>query len=264
MTSKKIAMVNTLPEREGFFDILESVILRWMLTKKIDSLQHPLVKRWVKLRTERSYREETQAVLVVGKKIINELQTKILISNRPGPNVEYLVTDEILKKITGLHNPDGFAAEVILPKPQMLLGKKYIIILDRISDPGNLGTLLRTALALNWEGVIVTPDTVDLFNDKALRAAKGATFRLPYTCMTHEEIADFLKKNSFHAYTADIEGDVLGTIRFKAPIALILSNESSGPTHDIGKKITIPMSKSAESLNVAAAGAILLYSMRSL
>lgn len=234
-----------------------------MLTKKIDSLQHPLVKRWVKLRTERSYREETQAVLVVGKKIIKEIPTKVLISNKPGPDVEYLVTDEILKKITGLNQPDGFAAEVILPKPQLLFGLKHILILDRISDPGNLGTLLRTALALNWEGVIVTPDTVDLFNDKALRAAKGATFRLPYTCMTHEEIADFLHKNGFHAFTADIEGEVLGRVPFKTPIALILSNESKGPTHSIGKKITIPMSKSAESLNVASAGAILLYSMRS-
>lgn len=234
-----------------------------MLTKKIDSLQHPLVKRWVKLRTERSYREETQAVLVVGKKIVREIPVKILISTTPGPGVHYLVTDEILKKITGLNQPDGYAAEVEIPKPQMLFGLKYLLILDRIADPGNLGTLLRTALALNWEGVIVTPDTVDLFNDKALRAAKGATFRLPYTCLTHEEIAEFIRKNGIHAFTADTDGKPFEQTSFKPPLALILSNESTGPAHDIGQKITIPMSGSMESLNVAAAGAILLYAMRS-
>lgn len=233
-----------------------------MLTKKIDSLQHPLVKRWVKLRTERSYREETQSVLVVGKKIVNEISTKAIISTTPGPKVDYLVTEEILKKITGLHQPDGLAAEAVLPRPQLLLGLKSILILDQIADPGNLGTLLRTALALNWEGIIVTPNTVDLFNDKALRAAKGATFRLPYACMTHEEISDFLRKNGITAFTADIEGEVLGRVPFKSPIALVLSNESKGPSHSIGQKITIPMSDKTESLNVASAGAILLYEMR--
>ncbi len=232
-----------------------------MVTKKITSLQHPLVKHWVKLRTDKAYREETQRVLVSGKKMVKELPVEVLITvNGEG---EHEVTEEIMKKITGLEQPDGFAAEVKLPAPQNVGKMEYVVVLDRIADPGNLGTLLRTALALGWGGVIVTPGTVDLFNDKALRAAKGATFRLPYAQMSHEEIADL----KHHFYTADLQGKSVETLQFKAPLALILSNESQGAqawSASVGEKITIPMKGQMESLNVAISGAILLYAMRHL
>lgn len=120
---------------------------------------------------------------------------------------------------------------------------------------------MRTALGLGWEGVILTPGTVDLFNDKALRAAKGATFLLPYTRMTTEEIA----RLKLHFFTADLEGTPLEKGDFKPPLALILSNEGRGPgtwSEKLAKKITIPMSRQIESLNVATSGAILLYAMR--
>ena len=172
-----------------------------------------------------------------------------------------LVSEAILKKITGLNQPDGFAAEIQLPQPQDLRDKEFLVILDRIADPGNLGTLLRTALALNWEGVIVTPGTVDLFNDKVLRAAKGAHFHLPYARLSIEEIAAL----KLHFYTADLEGDPLGTTPFQTPSALILSSEGHGPgswSEGRARKITIPMNPHVESLNVAASGAILLYAMR--
>lgn len=234
-----------------------------MVPKKITSLQHPLIQHWVQLRTERAYREETQRLLVVGEKMSRELPIEILIALEPSSEIDcketYLVTEPILKKITGLNQPDGFAAEIGLPAPEDLSGKKFLLILDQIADPGNLGTLLRTALALNWEGVIVTPGTVDLFNDKALRAAKGAHFHLPYARMTPEEIAQL----HLHFYTADLEGEPLGTSHFQAPMALILSSEGHGAKiWPKSKKITIPMSGQTESLNVAASGAILLYAMR--
>lgn len=230
-----------------------------MVTKKITSLQHPLVKHWVKLRTDKAYREETQRVLVSGKKMVKELPVEVLITvNGEG---EHEVTEEIMKKITGLEQPDGFAAEVKLPAPQNVREMEYVVVLDRIADPGNLGTLVRTALALGWDGVIMTPGTVDLFNDKALRAAKGATFRLPYAQMSHEEIA----KLKHHFYTADVQGKPVEAMQFKAPLALILSNESQGAqawSDSLGEKITIPMKGQMESLNVAISGAILLYAMR--
>ncbi|HSX11062.1 MAG TPA: RNA methyltransferase [Chlamydiales bacterium] len=236
-----------------------------MVTKKITSLQHPLVKHWVELRENRSYREEAQRVLVSGEKMARELRPKVLISLEATSIVaedHYLVTEAILKKITGLEHPDGFAAEIALPPPQDLTSKKYLVILDQIADPGNLGTLLRTALALQWEGVIVTPGTVDLFNDKALRAAKGATFRLPYARLTTDEIAQL----KVHFFTADLEGKALPNAQFKPPMALILSHEGRGPgswSSTIAQKITIPMGEEVESLNVASSGAILLYAMRS-
>jgi TrmH family RNA methyltransferase len=235
-----------------------------MVTKKITSLQHPLVKHWVELREKRSYREEAQRVLVSGEKMATELPIRVLITLEPTsiPAPEhYLVTEAILKKITGLENPDGFAAEVSLPTPQDLSSKKFLIILDRIADPGNLGTLLRTALALGWEGAILTPGTVDLFNDKALRAAKGATFHLPYARIPTEEII----RLKTHFFTADLEGKPLHKAIFHPPLALILSHEGQGPSlwsSSLAQKITIPMNTHVESLNVASSGAILLYTMR--
>lgn len=235
-----------------------------MVPKKITSLQHPLIHHWVRLRTERAYREENQRLLVVGEKMSRELPIETLIALELSSEIHaketYLVTEPILKKITGLNQPDGFAAETLLPSPQDLKAKKFVLILDQIADPGNLGTLLRTALGLNWEGVILTPGTVDLFNDKALRAAKGAHFHLPYARMTLEEIVQL----DLHFYVADLEGTPLETAHFQMPMALILSSEGHGARNWRNfKKITIPMNGTTESLNVAASGAILLYTMRS-
>lgn len=244
-----------------------------MLAKKIISLQHPLVKHWVSLRSDRACREEKKRVLLMGEKAIRELAEKIpvhaLISLEETPKIPcreaFCVTEGILEKITGLKNPDGYAAEVSLPKPQDLSGKSSLLILDGVSDPGNLGTLLRTALALGWEGIAATPGTVDLFNDKALRAGKGAQFHLPYAHLTQEETADLLKRNGFHAYLADLEGRPLDQTKPKRPLALILSREAQGPSlwaERIAEKITIPMEPGVESLNVASSGAILLYALR--
>ena len=133
----------------------------------ITSLQHPLVKHWFLLRSDRAYREDAQRLLIVGEKMIRELadgvEIEALISLRPVSGVQakekHLVTDGIFKRITGLEHTDGFAAEIALPPPQSLsdfTSKKYVLVLDQVSDPGNLGTLLRTALALGWEGVILT------------------------------------------------------------------------------------------------------------
>lgn len=236
-----------------------------MLTKKITSLQHPLVKHWIQLREERVYREETQRVLITGEKMIRELSPRVLISLEPVPDSDVseqvVVTEAILKKITGLECPDGFAAEVVLPPPQDLSSKQFLVILDQISDPGNLGTLIRTALAFQWGGVVVTPGTVDLFNDKALRAARGATFRLPYARQTTDELSRW----KTHFFCADLEGRALPQSAFRPPVALILSNEARGAgswSNPIAQKITIPMGPAVESLNVATSGAILLYAMR--
>ena len=236
-----------------------------MLAKKITSLQHPLVEHWLRLRLEKSYREETQRVLISGKKMIEELPVQRLITLAPHPEIgckdQILVTEPILKKITDLPSPDGFAAEVFLPPEQDLKKRRRLLILDQIQDPGNLGTLARTALGLSWEGVILTDGCVDFFNDKALRAGRGAQFHLPYRRMSEEEIASF----GLFLYTADLKGTPLEDLQTKEPLGLILSHEGRGVqswSSSIAKKITIPMSSLVDSLNVAASGAILMYQMR--
>lgn len=235
-----------------------------MLAKRIESLQHPLIKHWLELRSSRAYREETKRVLIAGEKMASELPLETLISLEPSDipaKEKYLVSEAILRKITGLQAPDGFAAEVALPPEQNLQSKPYLLVLDQLSDPGNLGTLIRTALALNWDGVLLTPNTVDPFNDKAVRASMGAVFLLPYQRISTDALSSW--KRTF--FTADLEGKELSTAKFSPPLALILSNESAGPSDwsdKLSTKITIPMSGKTESLNVAASGAIFLYTMR--
>lgn len=240
-----------------------------MLPKTITSLQHPQVRHWTQLLRDKTHRIKSGSVLISGEKLVRELAVDTpflcLMTLEDAPKIEarerYVVNESILKKITGLESPDGYAAEIPLPEPRDLSGSKLLLILDQISDPGNLGTLLRTAYALGWDGVIATPGTVDFFNDKAIRAAKGATFRLPYAIMPPEELSSW--KISY--YVADIEGEPLSEISFRSPRALILSSEAKGPcawAEKIGVKIHIPMRAETESLNVASAGAILLYAMR--
>ncbi|QZA59396.1 TrmH family RNA methyltransferase [Candidatus Rhabdochlamydia porcellionis] len=238
----------------------------------LSSLQHPLVKHLVKLRRNRAYRYEQKTVLISGIKLICELSQKfsfknILIEKTYRPLFSYKAQQTnttslaILEKITGLEAPEPIAAEVCMPIFQDLKSSKRLLILDRVVDPGNLGTLLRTALAFDWD-VFLVEGCVDLYNDKALRAAKGATFFLNLTQGSLVHLQSLLQKGSFSIYAADAKGDKLQKNLPKKSIALALGNESHGVNPFImqhAKKIAIPIKKSVESLNVAIAGAIFMY-----
>jgi TrmH family RNA methyltransferase len=237
-----------------------------MLPKEISGLQHPLVKDLTFLRSDRAERARKKQVVLIGEKMIHELALKtpleILITTAPAPNLKakekFLATEPILQKISGLPSTDGFIAVAQLPEPQEVTAVSHLLILDRISDPGNLGTLLRTALALGWGGVLFTPGTVDPFNDKALRASKGALFSLPYGYMDQPP-------PNRRLYLADMEGKPLHKTKIETPLALILSHEATGSApwaEKCAEKISIPMHNGVESLNVAASGAIFLYEMK--
>jgi TrmH family RNA methyltransferase len=243
-----------------------------MLTKEITSLQHPFIKHIVQLRIDRDVRQASQQALVAGHKLIQELSSCISFDllifeeNYTLPSFlkakEYLrVTDAILKKITGLEQPEPIAALVPLPKQQNFSKKKFLLSLDGVSDPGNLGTLIRTAYALGWEGIFLTPSTCDPFNDKAIRAAKGASFFLPIQQGTYEELQDLVEKNSLNAYVADAKGTPFDKKSVRQPIFLILGNEAQGVNVMLKKKypcLSLQI-QNIDSLNVAVAGAILMY-----
>jgi TrmH family RNA methyltransferase len=247
-----------------------------MITKEISSLQHPIVKALVELRKERSVRYEEQHVLIYGNKLVSEIgehasiDMLIIADNHPiprhlDPRELVIVSKEIMKKITGVQSPEPIAAVVPMPEPADLSSKRFVLALDGISDPGNLGTLLRTSLALGWEGVFITTDSTDPFNDKALRAAKGATFRQSLALGTREELANLIHKSGFHAYVADLRGTSPKELRVQTPLLLILGSESHGVSAEMKKRypaISIPMSGQMESLNVASAGAILMYGLK--
>lgn len=246
------------------------------MAKNITSLQHPIVKHLVHLHQNRDYREEHQSAVIEGKKLISEvcfkqpaklllaLDESLIPANIKAKEV-LIVPQEIIKKISGLQNPDGFIAEVTLPKPTSFKGMKWIIACDGINDPGNLGTLLRSGLALGWEGAFILNNTCDPFNDKAIRAAKGATFRLPMAHGSWSDLNKIIQSNKLKPLVADMEGKDVAEFSIKPGVLLVLSNESQGVSEEANEhceRISIPMSGKMESLNVAAAGGILMYELR--
>jgi TrmH family RNA methyltransferase len=243
-----------------------------MIAKQIKSLQHPIVKHIVCLRENTKYRREKNKAVVFGYKIVQELAKKQLISsllltNETKPieiktKEKIIFSAAIMKKISGLKNPEPIGAIIDLPKQKDLSKKKRLLVLDHISDPGNMGTIIRSAYALGWEGIILMPNCVDLFNDKVIRASKGCCFYFPHMYCLTEEIKMMIEKHSFNVFIADIKGKSLEKQIFAPPLLLILSNESSGVNSwEDYTHITIPIEK-INSLNVAIAGGICMYSIK--
>lgn len=231
------------------------------------------IKHLINLRDDRHYRKEKSQVLIMGRKLVKELSPLEILIVEEGSEIPqgvsaketHTVSHAELKKITALISPEPYAAVVKLPSESHLRDCTYLLILDGVSDPGNMGTLLRTALGLGWDGVFITQGSCDPFNDKVIRAAKGASFRLPFRSGSWSELSALLKDNRMQVYVADAKGKDVATLKFNAPLALILSNESLGVSQEgrsVGTPLSIPMKGKMESLNVASAGAILLYEIR--
>lgn len=246
-----------------------------MVTFSIKSLQHPIVKEWVSIRTQAKTRHQMGLALVIGHKMVLELGSSypplhsLIISENYSPThyppakSTYLVTEPILKKITGIPNPEGVAALIPLPTSAHLDHQTHILVLDHLSDPGNLGTLLRTALGLGFGGAYLI-NGVDPFNDKALRASMGAAFKLPLQRGTTSDFLNFLEQSSLTGVAATLNGLALHSFDKPSKIALIIGNESHGIDPILQKMcqcVTIPLSPSIESLNAAVAGGILLYAL---
>lgn len=239
----------------------------------IKSVQHPFVKFCVKIREDRNFRTLHSLVLVHGKKMVAEigLQHKahslLLEEGESAPNIAseqiVYVTNPILKKITGVQTAEKIAA--LFPKPQetVLTSCSKILVLDQINDPGNLGTLIRTALAFGWEGVLFLGNCCDPFNEKALRASKGAIFRIPFQSLPLEELELYLKKTTWKWIGADLSGIPPDNLQDRKKIALVIGSESHGISPQTEKllhtKVSLPMSQKMESLNAAIAGGILMY-----
>jgi TrmH family RNA methyltransferase len=237
----------------------------------ITSLQHPLVKHLVKLRIDSSHRYECQALILEGVKPIQEVSTHItkLLYTPAYASValslsgeKWQVTEAILQKISGMSSPEGIVAEIRMPPFVSLDNARHILALDGISDPGNMGTLLRTALALGWETIYFLPESCDPFNEKVLRAARGAHFKLTLAKGTALQLHQWVDKERIQALLADIQGKAPEEVPMASRRLLVLGNEAHGASVEVRnfcQSVTIPMAGEMESLNVAIAGGILLY-----
>lgn len=243
----------------------------------IESLQHPLVKHLVKLRTNRPYRYDQQRVVIEGLKMVMEVGVQhplvtLLVTSRSliPPQIKaeriFVVPETVMQKLSGLESSEGILAEVKMPAEGSLDKKKWVVALDNINDPGNMGTLLRTALALNWEACFLLDNCCDPYNEKALRSAKGATFRLPLIRGTWDQLRNVTETFQWQALAADLEGEPPEKISTASSRLLVLGSESHGISQQAFTfcvRVSLPMSDKMESLNVSVAGGILMYVLHS-
>jgi len=188
-----------------------------------------------------------------GLELINKLEAQ-------GYEVEQ-VSDGLLNAISETENSQGLLAvleHAPLALPQPL---DFALIPDSIRDPGNLGTLLRTASAAGVQAVFLPPETTDAFAPKVVRAGMGAHFRLPTLSLSWEEIR--VATRALKVYLADMQGAPCWQVDFRLPLALIVGGEAEGATeeaHSLAEmSVSIPMPGKAESLNAGVAGAVLMF-----
>lgn len=145
-----------------------------------------------------------------------------------------------------------------------LLDKNKILFLDGLQDPGNLGTIIRSAAAFKLDGILVGPGSVDIYNDKVLRSTLGGIFALPIIDIKKEELKLF-KKHGFNIIGARIEGENLYDYRFKEKVIVGIGNENSGLSKEFldvaDDYISIQISEMMESLNASVAASIILYEL---
>lgn len=181
----------------------------------------------------------------------------------------YYISDKLFKEVSDTEKPQGILAVVKLHlkniKEALLEKNNFLVLLDRIQDPGNLGTIIRTADAFGANGVIVTEGCVDVFNPKTIRSTMGSIFHVPiiyYGCIK-EAIRD-LKAYNIKIITTSLAAKKYSyEIDFNTSFSLVIGNEASGVSEEVieasDSLIKIPMTGQAESLNAAIASSVIMY-----
>lgn len=192
---------------------------------------------------------------------------KVLLAHRV--DVEE-VSGDLLQKLSDTETPQGILAVLEFSNLKIPASLDFLLIPDRIRDPGNLGTLLRTAAATGVQAVLLPPETTDAFAPKVLRAGMGAHFRVPVREMTWEEIGTYLTDphrpaggGCLQVFLADMNGQSYWETDLRQPLALVIGSEAEGASDEgrrlATQKISLPMVGKVESLNAGVAGSVLMF-----
>lgn len=237
--------------------------------KEISSKDNNKLKHAASLK-ESKYRKEYQEFLAEGKKSlemalksgnVKEIFTIKPLENIPNDIVQYIVKPELLKKVSSSVNPEGvvFVNNIVNRKPKTF---NKVVYLDHLNDPGNVGTILRTALAFDYDAVIFSEGSCDPYNEKVVAASKGAIFSLPI--LTGE-----LKEYSYgkEVIVSALSDRAIDIKELKTPksFILVVGNEANGvsdKTMKLASVITKIEIKNIDSLNVAIATGILMDHLR--
>ena len=217
--------------------------------------------------------------IILGGLIKNALLAdngKNLIAYVNEANSTTVVSDAVFKTVSETINPQGVVAVVTMPEYEILneeflaqtynkTGKIKLLILEDTADPGNLGTIMRTAEAAGVTGVIMSKGTVDIFNPKAVRSTMGSIFRLPFIYVedVRETIRE-LKKYGISFYAAHLKGkQSYKDVKYSDKAGILIGNEARGLSPETAELadiyIIIPMQGKVESLNAAVAAALMMY-----
>lgn len=238
---------------------------------KIESLQNTKVKEWLKLK-EKKYRDRTNLFLIEGDHLIKEAQKKGVIKevittdeSYDGNLPHFEVTGQIMKKLSEQMSSTKIMAVCEKWDTQEIKGN--ICILDNLQDPGNLGTIIRSALALGIDTIILSHDSVDLYNEKVIRASEGMIFHLNFIRSDLKDIFPKLKELNYAIYGTNVlKGTDLKNIHFADKRAIIIGNEGNGMKKEWERYcdtlINIPLNKKCESLNAGVAASIIFYEMK--
>ena len=182
----------------------------------------------------------------------------------------YIVADSVFKNMSDTVTPQGILA-IVKQKEYSLEdiinnGKdKVFIVLESIQDPGNLGTIVRTAEGAGVAEIIMNKETVDIYNSKVIRSTMGSVYRVPFMVTENlSETIDELKKNKVTVFAAHLKGDeYYAQNLYEGSVAFLIGNEGNGLSDEIAKKadkyVKIPMDGMVESLNASVAAAVLMY-----
>ena len=244
----------------------------------ITSRQNPLCTHLRKLSSSAAYRRQCGEFLCDSPKLLqeallwgSELHTVVVTAGTEAPPLPkgvrlVEVPADVMKSVSPMETPQGtlfICAIHTEPLPEMLTGRRYVV-LDTLQDPGNVGTILRTADAFHADGMFLVNGCADLYNPKTLRATMGAVFRCPVWTVGAEELSALLKKSGIPLYGAALREDTLDARAADySRCAIAIGSEGRGLTDAVlavcDRTIKIPMSEHCESLNAAAAATVLLW-----
>lgn len=217
----------------------------------------------VRLTEEALSSDLVEAVYYSPKLLENPRGQELLEAARTAGIQEVACSAPVLEEISDTVTSQGIVAVVRKPSWQWELSG-LIIIADQIRDPGNLGTLFRTAVGAGAEGMLLTTGCVDPYNSKVVRASMGGIFRLPHALFDGEQVVQMLKEAGIQIVVADlIDSQTYFAAHYAQNVALVIGSEAHGPSPEFLQaadlKVKIPLVGEMESLNASVAAGILMY-----
>ena len=234
----------------------------------ITSLNNDKVKELVKLK-DKKYRDENNIFFIEGKDLIDEAYKNNLLKHiyiidgteKPYNNIPCTyITKEIMKKISAMESISNYFG-ICDKLKEKELGNK-LLILDNIQDPGNLGTIIRSAVAFEFDTIVLSNDTVDMYNPKVLRGTKGMLFNINVIIRDLNIFLDTLTE--YTIYGTDVTGGIdIKNETLPNKLAIVIGNEGNGISNGIKNKckkfIYLKMSDQCESLNAGVSASIIMY-----